>query len=382
MRDKAAQAFRTHFGHTAELVVRAPGRVNLLGGHTDYNDGFVLPVAIDRAAWIAAAPLAVPEAHIVALDLKEQSTLSIDNIPPAQGGWADYARGVAWSLQERGLALVGMQGVLTSNVPIGAGLSSSAAIEVAFAYTWQLLSHFDISRRELALAAQKAENDYVGVKCGILDQITSTLGRQGYALLFDCRTLDAEPVPLPDDVAIVVADSRVRRALASSEYNLRRAQCEQAVEILSQYYPGIRALRDVTESQLEQHRMDLPDVVYRRARHVVTENARVLRAKAALQQNDIAQVGHLMKACHTSLRDDYEVSAPELDNLAAAAWDVEGCYGARLTGAGFGGCIVALAAPGAVQELKQHLKVEYHSTFNRSPTVYVCHSANGVEQVS
>jgi len=381
MKNEVTEAFKIRFNHPAELVVRAPGRVNLLGGHTDYNDGFVLPVAIDRAAWIAAAPLATPEARIVALDLDEEAAFDLNHIPPAKGNWADYARGVAWSLHERSLTLAGMEAALTSDVPIGSGLSSSAALEVAFGYAWQQLSGFDLNRRELALAAQKAENEYVGVKCGILDQITSSLGKQGHALLFDCRTLEAETVPLPDDVAIVVADSGVRRALASSEYNLRRSQCEQAVQTLSQYYPNIRALRDVTEAQLEQHRTDLPELIYRRARHVVTDNARVLQAKVALQQGDVAQVGDLMKACHISLRDDYEVSAPELDKLAEAAWEVQGCYGARLTGAGFGGCIVALAAPGAVEEIKHHLTTDYESSFDRTPAVYVCHSANGVERV-
>jgi galactokinase len=271
--------------------------------------------------------------------------------------------------------------MLSSNVPIGSGLSSSAALEVAFGYTWQQVSGFSLSRRELALAAQQAENEYVGVRCGILDQITSSLGRRGHALLFDCRTLDAELVSLSDNLAIVVADSGVRRALAGSEYNLRRSQCEQAVDILSQHYPGIRALRDVTKAQLEQHREDLPELIYRRARHIVTDNARVLQAKTALQEGNIAQVGALMTACHISLRDDYEVSAPELDKLVEAACEVDGCYGARLTGAGFGGCAIALAVPEAVGDLKQHITSVYESTFSRVPTVYVCHSANGVERI-
>lgn len=361
-------------------MVRAPGRVNLIGGHTDYNEGYVLPVAVDRAAWIAAAPVDVQEAHIHALDMKDEARFSLDEVPPSSGEWADYPRGVAWVLQERKLKLMGMEAALTSDVPIGAGLSSSAAVEVSFAYAWRELSGFQLDRRDLALACQRAENVYVGVNCGVMDQIASALGRKGRALLLDCRTLEVESVSLPAGVAIVVADTGVRRELAASEYNVRRAQCEQAVEILSEHLPDIHALRDVSSDDLKRLKGHLPEVVYRRARHVVTDNERVLRAAEALRRGDEAAVGALMSACHTSLRDDYEVSSPELDTLVAAAGDVEGCYGARLTGAGFGGCIVALVAVDAVSSFEDRLEATYQASFDRRPDVYVCRSADGVSE--
>jgi galactokinase len=380
MQDRVIAAFQDRFERQPKAVVRAPGRANLLGGHTDYNDGYVLPVALDRAAWIAAAPAEGSEVRLSALDLDRDAAFSLDSIPPSDGDWADYPRGVAWALQGDGLQLTGLEAVLSSSVPVGSGLSSSAAIEVAFAYTWQVLSGFERDRRELAQLCQRAENVYVGVNCGILDQMASAWGAEGYARLLDCRTLESELVPLPQDVAIVVADTKVRRSLASSEYNVRRAQCEEAVRILSEYLPGIRALRDVSSGELERFKEHLPDVVYRRARHVVADNERVLQAAEALRAGDVVAVGVLMKACHISLRDDYEVSSPELDVLAEAAWEVAGCYGARLTGAGFGGCTVALVAEDGVADFRVHVAAAYESAFDRLPDIYACHSANGVER--
>jgi galactokinase len=381
VRDRITSAFQTRYERRPETVVRAPGRANLLGGHTDYNDGYVLPVALDRAAWIAAASIVKSEANVYAMDLESGTVFSLDGVPPADGSWADYPRGVAWALRERGLKLAGMQAVLTSDVPVGSGLSSSAAVEVAFAYAWQQLSDFRLIRRNLALVCQRAENVYVGVNCGVMDQMTSALGVKGHALLLDCRTLKTEPVPLPKGVAIVVADTGVRRKLAASEYNVRRAQCEQAVEILSTDLPGIRALRDVSPDDLKRLRKRLPAVVHRRARHVVTDNARVLQAAEALRGGDVATVGALMKACHVSLRDDYEVSSPELDTLAEAAWEVAGCHGARLTGAGFGGCIVALLAADAVPDFESRVSAAYETAFGRRPDIHVCQAGDGVTKV-
>lgn len=381
MRDKVTSAFRARFGREPEIVVRAPGRVNLMGEHTDYNEGYVLPVALDRAAWIAAAPIGEHEARVYALDMESGVTFSLANIPPSDGNWADYPRGVAWALQERGLKLGGMEAVLASNVPVASGLSSSAAVEVAFAYTWQRLSGFRLSRRDLALACQRAENVYVGVNCGIMDQMASALGAKGHALLLDCRTLEAETVPLPKGVAIVVADTGVRRQLAASEYNVRRSQCERAVQLLSADLPGIRALRDVNPTDLERLKKRLPEIIYRRARHVVNDNARVFQVKEALRKQDLATVGALMRACHISLRDDYEVSSPELDALAEAAWKVKGCYGSRLTGAGFGGCTVSLVAEGAVPDFQARVAAAYEEAFGRRPEIYVCQAADGVKRI-
>jgi galactokinase len=264
---------------------------------------------------------------------------------------------------------------------VGSGLSSSAAVEVAFAYTWQRLSGFRLNRRDLALACQRAENVYVGVNCGIMDQMASALGVKRHALLLDCRTLQSETVPLPKGIAIVVADTGVRRQLATSEYNVRRSQCERAVQLLSADLPGIRALRDVSPDDLERLKRRLPEVIYRRARHVVNDNARVFQMKEALRKKDLAAAGALMRACHISLRDDYEVSSPELDALAEAAWKVEGCYGSRLTGAGFGGCTVSLVAEEAMPDFQARVAAAYEKAFGRQPEVYVCQAADGVKRV-
>lgn len=378
-RERAIHQFQTRFGEFPAFIVRAPGRVNLLGEHTDYNEGFVLPVAVDRAAWVAASPRLDPVAHIAALDIGEEVTFPLNPVPPREGNWADYPRGVAWALGERGFSLSGLNAVLTSDVPIGAGLSSSAAVEVAFAWTWRTLSNLPLDRTELALLCQRAENEYVGVRCGIMDQMASVWGREGHAILLDCRTLEVEHVPIPPGVSIVVADTLVRRELAASEYNRRRRECEEAVRILAQYLPGIRALRDVTPEDLDRFGHHLPPVLLKRARHVVHSNARVLAAVQAFRAGDLVAVGAAMRRSHISLRDDYEVSSPELDTLAEAAWEVPGCYGARLTGAGFGGCIVALADAGAVDELERHLKRVYEARFGRTPTVLVCQPSQGAQ---
>lgn len=378
-KELAIYQFQTRFGKSPAFLVRAPGRVNLIGEHTDYNEGFVLPVAVDRAAWVAASPRSDPMACVVAADMGEEAIFPLNPVPPREGNWADYPRGVAWALKERGFALAGLDAVLASDVPIGAGLSSSAAVEVAFAWTWRTLSDLPLERTELALLCQRAENEYVGVRCGIMDQMASVWGREGHAVLIDCRTLEVEHVPIPPGVSILVADTLVRRELAASEYNRRRRECEEAVRILSQYIPGIRALRDVTPEDLERFGHHLPPVLLKRARHVVHSNARVLTTVRAFRAGDLETVGEAMRRSHISLRDDYEVSSPELDTLAEAAWEVPGCYGARLTGAGFGGCIVALADKGAVDELERHLKRVYEVRFGRTPTVLVCQPSGGAE---
>jgi len=377
MRTRATEGFQARFGQPPALLVRAPGRVNLLGEHTDYNEGYVLPAAIDRAVWLAVAPLDEPRVRLAALDLNAEAAFALDAIPPRQGDWADYARGVAWALQQQELPTRGLMAALTSDVPIGAGLSSSAAVEVAFACAWQALSGFELARRELALLCQRAENAYVGVRCGIMDQMASACGQAGHALLLDCRSLEVTLVPLPAEVALLVVDSGVRRSLAASEYNRRRAECEEAVRLLAQHLPGIRALRDVSLADFERYQHLLPDVLRRRARHVVSANARVLEAMEALRAGDLTRFGAAMRRCHESLRDDYQVSAPELDLLVETAWATPGCYGARLTGAGFGGCILALAENAAVEELSDRLRRAYQARFDRQPTFHLCHAADG-----
>ena len=379
---KVTRAFYARFQRQPQIVVRAPGRVNLIGEHTDYNDGFVLPVAVEQAAWVAASPRDDPWATVRAVNMgNDEKIFPVDRVPSSSGGWADYPQAIVWALLEQGLRPVGIDAVLLSDVPVGAGMSSSAAVELAFAYTWKQLSGFDMRRAELALLAQRAENEYVGVNCGIMDQMISACGKAGHAMLLDTRSLERGYFPLPDDTAIVVVDSLVRRSLAASEYNIRRAQCEQAVSILKEHMPEIEALRDVSSTNLEYLGHYLPEVVLRRARHVVLENGRVLNVAQALHRGDVKLVGALMVAGHRSLRDDYEVSIPELDALVEAAMEVTGCYGARLTGAGFGGCVVALAAMDAVPELQSHVNDVYEARFGKRPAVYVTRSTEGVSEV-
>ena len=381
MRERAIAEFQERFERSPATLVRAPGRINLLGGHTDYNEGYVLPLAIDRAAWVAAAPIDARRGRVVALDLGERTEFSLEPVPPPQGDWGDYPRGVAWALGKAGYRLGGMEAILTSDVPVGAGLSSSAAVEVAFAWTWRALSDLDLDRTEVARLCQRAENEYVGLRCGIMDQMAAVWGQAGHVLLLDCRTLEVKPIRLPPSVAVMVADTNVRRELAASEYNRRRQECEAAVQILAQHAPGIAALRDLTPESFDRLAHHLPVLLQQRARHVVTANARVLEAAAALEEGDLAHVGDAMRRCHESLRDDYEVSSLELDLLAETAWTVAGCYGARMMGGGFGGCVVALADEAAVEELARELEQTYAQRFGQEPTITVTQAADGVASI-
>ncbi len=373
------------FVPNATLCSTAPGRVNLLGEHVDYNDGMVLPAAIDRSVRLIARPRSDRMVTLRAHDLGETVTFSLDALstradvlgqplPP----WALYPAAVAWSLQERGLATTGIQGAFESNVPIGAGLSSSAAVEVAFGALWQQLSGWSASRMDLAKICQRAENAYVGVNCGLMDQFASANGVEGHALYFDVRSLEFRPVPLPQGTVIVIADSGVRRTLATSAYNDRRAACEQAVALLKPHLPGIKALRDVTPADFTRLAHLLPGPVARRARHVVEECARMGDAVTALEAGDAAAFGRLMLAGHASLRDLYEVSCVELDVLVDAAKDLPGCYGARLTGAGFGGCTVNLVAEDQAGDFIAGLKEIYEEKTRRKAEVYLCRASQGV----
>ncbi len=366
-------AFRKQFGISPTQCARAPGRVNLIGEHTDYNDGFVLPMAIDRDIWVAFAPRDDGQVRLWSVDFGQASAFALDVIvrdPSAP--WSDYVRGVAWALREKGLALRGMDAVIQGTVPVGAGLSSSAALEVAAGLVLLAAAGQSIPRADLALACQRAENEFVGNRCGIMDQFVSALGRAGHALFLDCRSLEYAYVPLPAGYRVVVANSMVRRALVDSAYNERRAQCEQAARAL-----GIRALRDADESALESARARMPEVVCRRARHVITENARVLRAVDAMRRGDAEEFGALMDASHKSLRDDYEVSCRELDALVEIARRLPGCLGARMTGAGFGGCTVNLVRADAVDAFVLALREAYRAATGLDAETYVCDAADG-----
>ncbi len=365
---RATRAFEERFGGMPAVRARAPGRVNLIGEHTDYNEGFVLPIAIDRAVWVVARPRPDRRVHLLAADFMEEAAFSLDELRPGGvRGWAAYPAGVAWALEEAGFRLPGLEGTVAGDVPIGSGLSSSAALEVAFAMAWMALGGDEVPRMELARLCQRAENEFVGVRCGIMDQMAALFGRRGHALLIDCRSLETRLVPLPAGAVVLVADSGVRRELAASAYNERRAQCEEAVRRLRERYPEIRALRDVSPAQLEAARGVLPELIYRRARHVVTENERVLHAVAALERGDLSAFGELLNASHESLQRDYEVSIPELDVLVEAARSVPGVYGARLTGAGFGGSILAVVRREAVPAASEAIAHRYEARFGRRP---------------
>jgi len=375
--------FAEIFGGEPGAVVRAPGRVNLIGEHTDYNDGYVLPVAIDRSVLVAAALRGDRQVVIHALDFGESTKFSLDDIRPDQAQtWSNYQRGVAYFLEERGITLPGLNAVVIGDVPIGSGLSSSAAVEVSMAYTWQVLAGFEMSRVELALLCQRAENEFVGINCGIMDQFVSALGQRDHALLIDCRSLDHQPVPLPTGVAIVVADTMKRRGLVDSEYNTRRRECEEGVRILQRYLPEAQALRDVSVAQFKAQSSKLKaQNVRRRCRHIIYENERVLKSVTALRAGDLAAFGQLVNESHISLRDDYEVSCPELDIMAEAAWRVDGVYGSRMTGAGFGGCTVSLVAEEAIEDFRSQVATAYEEATGIVPQIYVCRAEDGVSKL-
>ena len=377
-------AFERQFGHTPELVARAPGRVNLLGEHVDYSDGWVLPAAIDRCAWLAASPSRNTNVSLHALDLDQSISFDLTELDGKQDlagnalpEWARYPAGVAWALRQAGHTLSGMQGVLTSEIPIGAGLSSSAAIEVVFAIAWQVFADWRIPPMVLAQLCQRAENAYVGVQCGLMDQFCSIHGVKDHVLCFDTRTLEWERVPLPSDVALVIADSGVRRRLGGSAYNQRRAACEQAVRLLSERLPEVHALRDVSPEQLNEHEQALPPSLRPIAEHVVMECERVRRGVELLKAGDASAFGGLMFEGHASLRDLYMVSSHELDALVEIAAGLPGCLGARLTGAGFGGCTINLVEVSEAAEFCERLAVEYQRNMGRKATVWISRVVEG-----
>ena len=381
--------FKAHYGKQPTLFFRAPGRVNLLGEHVDYNDGPVLPVAIDRAVYLAAAPNNSGIVQLYAADIGGEISFDLERLDykkdlsgHALPGWALYPAGVAWALQKAGMEMQGMQAIYSSDIPIGAGLSSSAAIEMVFAVAWQTLGGWAAERMTLARLCQQAENEYVGVACGLMDQFASAHGVAGHALYFDTRSLDWEPVPLPQDTVLVIADSGVRHSLTNSAYNERRAECEQAVEILQQDLPQIQSLRDVTPAAFYKYRRNLPPTVRLRAEHVINEIERVQSAAAALREGDKEKFGALMFAGHTSLRDLYNVSTPELDNLVEIALDLPGCLGARLTGAGFGGSTINLVEGTNSGDFIQGLAEGYLRKSGRTAKVYLCKASQGASPIN
>jgi galactokinase len=382
--DQLAVTYREKFGHTPAHIARAPGRVNLLGEHVDYNDGFVLPAAIDRATYVAFSPTNARHSTLVAVNLDQQASFSLETLSSKKQAdssplpeWAYYPAGVMWALREEDLVVPDMNAVFSSNVPQGSGLSSSASIEMAFAVAWQMLGDWTLPPMKRALLGQKAENQYVGVNCGIMDQFASACGVENKLLLLDCRSLEWKTVPLPDNVSIVIADTTVRRKLTSGEYNKRRSACEEAVRLLKQDLPNIKSLRDVGVEDFNRLAKKLPREIKKRARHVVEEIGRSNQAEALLKAGDIQNFGRLMNECHVSLRDLYEVSCPELNTMVNIAQSVDGCIGARLTGAGFGGCTVNLVANERAEDFAETLSRGYESETGLHPEIYITRAVVG-----
>jgi galactokinase len=371
-------------------LYRAPGRVNLIGEHTDYNAGLVMPAAIQFQTLVAAAPRTDQRLRVRSLNFDD--TVEFDL--PVRGReaaasrdtahWSDYVTGVAWSLAREGFVSSGADLLIHSSVPIGSGLSSSAALEVAVGYALLDLAAQEGARpvdcQQLALLCQRAENDYVGMRCGAMDQLASACGRAGYALMLDCRSLATEAVSVGDAV-LVVCNTMVRHSHAGGEYNQRREQCESAVHTLAARWPDVIALRDVQPHQLGQAESLLDPLKFKRVRHVVTENARVLAMRDALAAGQLHAAGKLMQRSHDSLRDDYAVSCSELDLMVQLAMQNDGVYGARMTGGGFGGCTVNLVAPGAVNDVSERIASGYQQATGHRPDIYRCTPADGVSRI-
>lgn len=371
LRDQVVREFKRRFGGQPPLVVRAPGRVNLIGDHTDYNDGFVLPMAIDREVWLAIRARDDNRITVRSINFEEDATFAANDRSHGDG-WVEYIRGIAWALEAEGQPTRGWDGVVGGDVPLGAGLSSSAALELAAARAFAAVGGIAWHPAAMARLAQRAENQWVGVNCGIMDQLISAAGAAGHALLIDCRTLETRPVPVPDKAAVIVLDTGTRRGLVDSAYNERRAQCERAAR-----HFGVRALRDVDPVMFTARASELDDLTRRRARHVITENARTTEAAAQLDCGDTAKVGALMNDSHVSLRDDFEVSRHELDVMVAIAQEHDACFGARMTGAGFGGCAVALIDRDGVSDFRSAVPARYAQSVGLQAAVYVCQPSEG-----
>ena len=380
----AVQAvFEQRFGY-APLLVRAPGRINLIGEHTDYNGGFALPAAVDMEMSFAVGLNGGPRIRLVAHDLGDETVelASAADLRPGDVPWANYLLGVAHQFKQRGVAVPGFDCVLAGTVPMGAGLSSSAAVACGLAFALNELLHTGFDRLKLARIAQQAEQTYAGVQCGIMDQFASLFGRAGHVLRLDCRSLAHEYFPFDTAASrIVLVNSGVKHRLASSAYNTRRQECERGVAVLGQHYPGLTSLRDATLEQLEAARAGMGDLVYRRCAYVVQENARVAAACRHLETGDLAAFGQQMYASHAGLRDDYEVSCAELDALVAAARTLPGVLGARMMGGGFGGCTINLVAPAQVDQFIARVTDIFEQQFGRRPEIYQTTMAAGVGAV-
>jgi galactokinase len=375
------EKFKAAFGGQAKLY-RAPGRVNLIGEHTDYNDGFVLPAAIGFSCWAAAGPRndGKISIHSENFGAGVETATASDSLRPRRD-WSDYPVGVVWALSQAGLQLSGANVYLQSDVPLGAGLSSSAAVEIATGLALLDTSGQSVDKTRLALLCQKAENDFVGARCGIMDQFVSCHGRAGHALLLDCRSLEHRLLPIPKNIHLVICNTMVRHELGAGEYNVRRAECEEAVKILSTTLPAVRALRDVSLAELEARKSALRDNVYRRSRHVITENDRVQKTAAALAGGDLPSLEQLTAESHRSLKNDFEVSCAELDIMVDLANAQKGVYGARMTGGGFGGCTINFVDSRNSSDFQSAVAAGYHAATGRWPDIYICGASDGAEAI-
>ena len=379
--NKAVSGFKEHFGGSPRLF-SAPGRVNLIGEHTDYNDGFVFPMALEYCAFVAVSPRSDRQVNVRSSNMDEAISFSLDDNAEKRDHWSDYTAGVARMLEEDGFRLPGADMLIDSNVPVGAGLSSSAAIEISSALAFLSTVNAKIKPEDLALLGQRAENKFVGMNCGIMDQFISVCGEKDHALFLDCRSLEYRQVPLSSgETGIVICNTMVKHELGASEYNKRRAECEEGVRILKEIYPDITALRDVTPSQFQKSGSGLPEVILKRCRHVISEDQRVLDSIGALERNDLPLFGRLMNSSHDSLRDDYQVSCPELDRMVEIARSLPGCLGARMTGGGFGGCTVNLVAAGNTKAFENEISREYRKATGIEPQVYISSPSQGAHEI-
>lgn len=378
-KDRVLGAFLGEFGEPPVVLVRSPGRVNLIGEHTDYNEGLVMPLAIEQSLYLAVRPRLERRVRARSLDFKESVEFGLEDPAGAGVGWGEYLKGISWALRQSGYHLEGWEGILGSDIPIGAGLSSSAALELGTAMVFRAVSGFEWDPVTMARIGRAVENDWIGVNSGIMDQMIIALGQPGSALRIDCRSLEFEPVRLPDGLRVVVIDSGTRRGesgLVDSAYNDRRAECEAAAR-----WFGLDSLRDLTVDRLKAEGSRMPPVLLRRARHVLTENARVVAGVAAMKRGDPVQLGEILRDGHASQRDDFETSRPEIDALVETANAHSACYGARLTGGGFGGCAVSLVREGEIDSFQAEVAARYRGEVGLEANFYPTRAMEGVRVI-